>query len=223
MLDAIGRGDALDGVRLASDALDRGASPVELIVDVMAPLLGGIDSTLGGGGPQAVTRSRQAVSTLERVFWFVVDHAGNGSGPAPEAKGTVIVGAPPGEWHEFVCRLVAEVLVLDGFDAVNLGASVPIDDFCAEVERTTDLVAVGVSVAQRSLTENARELIAGVRATLGDRAVVVAAGGPALLDLASAKAIGADAWAPDARGFALLLDARLGTRPHRAMVARATL
>jgi methanogenic corrinoid protein MtbC1 len=223
MLDVIGQGDLDRGCALLDGAFEAGASPVELIVDLLAPLLGEVDASLDGGGPAAVTRSRRAVSTLDHVFGYVVDRAAEEM-PEP-TKGAVLVGSPVGEWHELPSRLVTETLLLDGFDATYLGGSVPEDVFCGALLRAESVVGVGVSVSMRACLASAESLVTAIRGCVakhGLSPITIAVGGQAVEGPEGARALGADAWAPDARGFALLLDARLGARPERALVARTT-
>ncbi len=221
---AVRHGRVDTAVDVIDDAVAEGVPAVQLYVDVLPAVLVEIDAAAAGGAgvsdPGTLTWSRTAIHHAERVLGAVAGLQEVGDA-APASKGAVVLGAPEGEWHDIPMRIVAEVLTLDGYDVVALGASVPPAAFRAAVERhAADLVAVGISVATQAGLDAAAPLVRLIRSDLEafDRPVTVAVGGPAVLSLQESRHLGADTWAPDARGLALVLDARLRRRPRPALL-----
>ncbi len=111
--------------------------------------------------------------------------------------GTVLLGGVAGDPHLLPGRMVADVLRGEGFSVVDLGANVPPDALVEAAAALPDLRVVGISLADAHLTPAAARAVAAVHRALPS--VAVAAGGPAIDSLVSARALGADCWAPDAR------------------------
>lgn len=110
----------------------------------------------------------------------------------------VVAACAGDELHEVGLRMVTDLLELNGWDTVYLGANVPIDSVVKTVaSSTTSLIAISATITPH--LRNARQLIAALRANPATAAVPVMVGGyPFRLSGRIAKAIGADAWAPDA-------------------------
>ncbi|MEW1910012.1 cobalamin B12-binding domain-containing protein [Kitasatospora sp. NPDC085895] len=132
---------------------------------------------------------------------------GNGR---PPTRGRITVACTEGEWHALPARLLAEVLRLRGWHVDYLGATVPTPHLISHLHRTgPDALALSASLAVRLPTAHAA--ITACQAT----GVPVLAGGAAFgPDGRYATALGADAWAPDARAAAELLEAGPLRRPR---------
>lgn len=103
----------------------------------------------------------------------------------------MLIGCAQGERHDFGARLVADLLALDGWDELYLGADVPVDDF-ARKARELQPKAVAISVTLQLYLPMVRSVIAAVRQVLPQGKILV--GGLATADLRDlAESMGADA------------------------------
>ncbi|CAM5437257.1 cobalamin-binding protein [Streptomyces spiroverticillatus] len=122
---------------------------------------------------------------------------------APAARGRITVACVDGEWHALPARILSEVLKLRGWQVDYLGAQVPTPHLISHLHRSaTHVVALSSSIATRLPTAHAT--ITACQATGVPVLVGGAAFGP---EGRYARLLGADAWAPDARAAADLLDA----------------
>lgn len=111
--------------------------------------------------------------------------------PWPTGGPRMLIGCAQGERHDFGARLVADLLALDGWDELYLGADVPVDDF-ARKARELQPKAVAISVTLQLYLPMVRSVIAAVRQVLPQGKILV--GGLATADLRDlAESMGADA------------------------------
>lgn len=198
-LDRLAASDEAGAVAVALGALDAGADPEVVLLDVVA----GAQREVGdrwAAGEWTVVQEHVATHISERVVAAIAQHA---PAPAPTGVGTVAVACLDGEWHGLPARLLAEVLARHGWSVEFLGASVPAAQLASHVHRVgPDVVAVSSSLPSR--LPAARRMVEACRAT----GTPVLAGGPAFgEDGRWARAVGADGWAPDARAAAAALAA----------------
>ena len=127
---------------------------------------------------------------------------------APAEPGPLLIAAcADQERHELGLRMICDLLEMDGWDTVFLGASVPVEDLVAMVSaRRPDAVALSAAIAPH--LPRVRDAIAGIREALGGDAPAIAVGGRAFArDPELAARLGADLTADDAaRAAALLKD-----------------
>ncbi|MFF8103192.1 B12-binding domain-containing protein [Streptomyces sp. NPDC016640] len=148
-----------------------------------------------------VAQEHAATAINERVITALVHRPAVG-GPVPVHRGRVTVTCVDGEWHAFPARLVAEVLRLRGWRVDYLGAQTPTPRLVAHQHRTnSDAVLLSGSIPTQ--LPAAHTAITACQAV----GVPVLAGGMAFgEDGRFARALGADAWAADARGAAAVLE-----------------
>jgi MerR family transcriptional regulator, light-induced transcriptional regulator len=111
------------------------------------------------------------------------------------SRGTVVFGAVLGEYHTLAISVVADLVRLEGFTCLELGANVPPEAFAGAASGASRLVAVGVGVKTAEHLDAVRQTVAAVHAV--DPGIPVVLGGQAAADLATAELTGADAWAAD--------------------------
>lgn len=209
--DAVTDRDERTACTTVLGALDGGADPTTLLVDVIAPVQQRV-GTEWAANRISVAQEHAATAINERVIAAVANHPASRTEPR---LGTVIVACIDGEWHAMPARLLAEVLALRGWRVDYLGAQTPTPHLIAHIHQVgPELVALSSSIPTRLPAAHAT--ISACRAT----GVPVLAGGAAFgPDGRYARLLGADAWAPDARAVADLLDAglagRAGGSPHR--------
>src|SRR5581483_8712930 len=115
-------GDEAGAWHLVETALTSGLDPDEVYLDLLVPALRGVGDGWADGrligrlGPRFARRGRK--------------------------RGTVVLGAPPGEEHGLPCAIVADLLRAARFDVVDLGADTPAASFAAAAAGADRLVAV---------------------------------------------------------------------------------
>ena len=184
-------GDHTGAWNVAEQALASGASPTDVYVDVLGPVLEDI-GTRWERGSLTVGEEHRA-STAARL---VVGRMSPRFARRGRTRGTVVLGAASGDTHGLPLAMVADVLRGAAFDVVDLGADTPAESFVQMIRRT-DAVALGISGSTDGAVDAVAKTIRAVRKVHPDIPIMV--GGPAFPTAADAKAVGADGWAPDAR------------------------
>ena len=115
--------------------------------------------------------------------------------------GQVVVACGEDEWHVLPGRMLAEQLRHEGWDTVFLGGSLPGTHLERYLERNQP-VAAAISCSVALQLGGARRTIAACHAAGAPTLVGGAAFGS---DDARARALGADAWAPDAAAASAVL------------------
>lgn len=125
-------------------------------------------------------------------------------------RGPLLIAAcADSERHELGLRMICDLLELEGWDTVFLGATTPIDSLVEMVEaRRPAVVALSASIAPH--LGRVGEAIRALRERLGDRAPLIAVGGrPFIEDPELAGRVGADLTALDAVEAVKLLQERV--------------
>jgi excisionase family DNA binding protein len=197
--DRILEGDEGGAWAITEAALAGGAAPVDVYVDLFAPTMRDIGDRWAEGRVTVGGEHRATAVAVRLVGRMGPRFARRG-----RRRGTVVLAAPPGEAHGLPSALVADVLRGEGYAVVDHGANTPIEEVVAAARDGDRLIAVGVSVGTTANERAARATVRAVREALPGVPIFV--GGPAVPDDAAAHAMGADAWAADARGLAQALD-----------------
>lgn len=123
----------------------------------------------------------------------------------PDPGPLLVAACADNERHELGLRMICDVLEMDGWDTVFLGASVPVEDLVEMVRiRRPQVVALSASIAPH--VGRVREAIRAIRGTEGGAAPLIAVGGRAFMDDPDlAERLGADLTAKDAVEAAELL------------------
>jgi len=125
------------------------------------------------------------------------------------AEGPLLVAAcADSERHEVGLRMVCDLLEMEGWDTVFLGATVPLEDLVRMIrERRPQVVALSASIAPN--VPRVGEAIRAIRQAVPGRAPLIAVGGRAFSeDPGLAKRLGADLTARDAAEAAETLKQR---------------
>lgn len=209
--EAVSLRDEPAAVAAVLAAVDAGADPEAVLVEVIAPVQRRVGAEWAANRI-SVAQEHAATAINDRAVAALARDPG--SRPR-ERRGAVIVGCVDGEWHAMPARLLAEVLTLRGWQVDFLGAQVPTPHLIAHIHRTgPDAVALSASIPTRLSAAHA--VISACQAT----GVPVLAGGAAFgPDGRYAHLLGADAWAADARAAADRLAAGLSPPSHRSAPA----
>lgn len=181
-------------------ALSSGAGLDEVYLDVITPAMQSIGERWVAGELDIAVEHRAT-----GIAFRLIGRLGPRFARRGRTRGTVIIGAPPGERHSLPIALLADLLRGEGWEVSDLGADMPVDSFVRAALAADDLVAVGVSVTNTECVEVAGELIAALRVALEGSGVSIAVGGSAVRDAEHARALGADWFSSSAREFASML------------------
>ncbi|GHB37115.1 cobalamin-binding protein [Streptomyces xanthochromogenes] len=192
--DAVFAGDEYTATDLVQRALDDGADPESVLLDVIAPVQFKVGEEWAANR-MTVAQEHAATAINDRAVAALSLHAASRT---VAGRGRITVACVDGEWHALPARLLAEVLRLRGWRVDYLGAQVPVPHLIAHLHRTgPELVALSSSIATRLPTAHAT--ITACQAV----GVPVVVGGAAFGPGGRyAELLGADAWAPDARSAA---------------------
>lgn len=190
-------GDRAGAKSVVDAALAAGAEPADVYVDVIAPAMRGIGDAWAGGVCDVAHEHRASVIMTQVLGVLDSRFARRGV-----RRGVIVAGCAPGERHALPLRIVADVVRFSGWEVEDLGADVPVDSLVRAAGEADRLVAVLVSA-----TTAGSELPAAAAADAVRSAgrVPVLVGGAAVADEDAARRLGADGWAPDARGVVDLL------------------
>jgi methanogenic corrinoid protein MtbC1 len=119
-------------------------------------------------------------------------------GDRADAGPLLVAACAEDERHELGLRMICDLLELDGWDTVFLGASVPVEDLVRMVkERRPEVVALSASITPH--LARVREAVRAIREAMPEGGPVIAIGGRAFAgDAALAERMGADLTAKDA-------------------------
>lgn len=190
-------GDRAGTKSVVDAALASGCGPVDVYVDVVAPAMRAIGDAWADGTCDVAHEHRASVIMTQVLG--VLDSRFTRRGVR---RGVVVAGCAAGERHALPLRIVADVVRLSGWEVEDLGADVPIESLVRAASETDRLVAVAVSATTAGSELAASEAVGAVRAAVR---VPVLLGGSAVADEDAARRLGADGWAPDARGVVGLL------------------
>ncbi|BBB00156.1 hypothetical protein RVR_7094 [Actinacidiphila reveromycinica] len=197
--DAVTGRDEHLAAGLVFGALDDGVDPETVLLDLLAPLQAKV-GTEWAANRLTVTQEHAASAITERVIAALAHHPAARVTPH---RGRVTVACVDQEWHALPARLLAEVLVLRGWQVDFLGAQVPTPHLIAHLHAGgSEAVALSSSVPTRLPAAHAA--ITSCQAIGLPVIVGGAAFGP---DGRNARLLGANAWAPDAREAARQLAA----------------
>lgn len=211
-LDALRRGDRRAAFRATDEALDAGTELRALYLDVVQPAMREIgrlwqENQISVAEEHLATAITQSAMgrIFERVFtWRDV------------RTPRLVAACASEERHQIGLRMLCDLLELEGWETTYLGASVPIEDLVALVQRQQpDAVALSATIAPH--IPRVRDAIAAIRALPLPRPPLIAVGGRAFLaDAKLAGLVGADITANDAGEAVRALNERLrpgdGTR-----------
>ncbi|AKG45928.1 cobalamin-binding protein [Streptomyces xiamenensis] len=186
-------------------ALDDGAGAEDVLLEVIAPVQHKV-GTEWAADRLTVAQEHAATAIQDRIITAMADRV-----PVTRprgGRGTVAVACVDGDWHVLPTRILAEVLRHRGYPVDFLGAQVPTSRLIAHLHRTAP-AALALSSSLPTHLPGAHTAISAAQAA----GVPVLAGGAAFgADGRYARLLGADGWAPDARGATAVLDGGAGRR-----------
>ena len=193
-LAAIRAGDRRRAFAIVDDARAGGGDMRTLYLEVFQPALREI-GRLWQENELTVAEEHLATAITQIAMARIYNDLPAAS---PQPGRLLVAACAESERHEVGLRMLCDLAEAAGWDAVYLGASVPLDSLAAMVrERRPRAVALSTSIAPH--LPQVRAMIRAVREAGGEAAPYILAGGrPFLDDPDLARRLGADATAPDA-------------------------
>jgi 5-methyltetrahydrofolate--homocysteine methyltransferase len=203
--DAILNGDAKGAAAITREALDAGASPLQLVTDFMVPAMDEVGRRFECEDyfvPELLIAARAMKSSLELIRPLLV---ASGAQPA----GRVAIGTVKGDLHDIGKNLVASMLEGGGFEVTDLGTDVPPGQFVEAVKKGNNIVCLSALLtvtmpAMKATIEALRA--AGVR----DQVTVMVGGAPVTPQFATE--IGADGYSENAANAVALARQMVASR-----------
>jgi len=215
--DRLVAGDEAGAWTVVQAALAAGIDPDELYVEVLGSALAAIGDAWAAGAISVAQEHRASV-----VAQRLIGRLGPLFARRGRKRGTIVLGAPPGDHHGLPSALLADLLRGDGFVVTDLGADTPEWSFVETARDADRLLAVGLSVTTEGNDDAVRRTIDALRQ--GVEAPIVV-GGRAVHSERHARLLGADHWsrsADDARAlFARLADEAGRARRRASRAASA--
>jgi methanogenic corrinoid protein MtbC1 len=192
-LDAALHEGPLEASRVVDELVGAGLAPKRIYVEVLQPALHEA-GRLWQTNRISVAEEHYCTAVTQRVLAKLYSDFLEGRARGP----LVVVACVSGELHELGARMVCDLLSLEGYKTSYLGASMPaaaiVDYACMHDAR---VLALSASITPH-LTE-VRQAIAKARAEPRCKDLKVIVGGGAFNAVPTLwRAVGADAWAPDA-------------------------
>lgn len=193
-------GDASGAWGVIEAALSGGAEFEEIYLDVVAPAMTSIGDRWALGELDVAIEHRASVMVTR-----LLGRLGHRFARRGRSRGTVVVGAPSGEFHSLPVAMAADLVRQNGWDVSDLGADVPPPSFVHAAKEVDDVVAVGLSVTGEASLGVLHESLVLLRAGVSSDVILIV-GGRAIRDHDHALELGADAYAVDGRSFGVFLD-----------------
>lgn len=193
-LEALLAGDRRGAFAVVDRARAAGLGHREVYLEVFQPALREVgrlwqENRITVADEHLATAITQAAMARLYVDLFTVSR-----GPGP----LLVAACADSERHEVGLRMICDLLELEGWDTVFLGAATPVDALVRMVEeRRPAVVALSASISPH--LARVGEAVRALRERLGDGAPLIAVGGrPFLEDPELAGRLGADLTATDA-------------------------
>jgi methanogenic corrinoid protein MtbC1 len=193
-LEALRRGDRRAAFDVVDRALDAGTDLRALYIEMVQPAMREIgrlwqENVLSVAEEHLATAITQAA--MGRIFERVFEWRDN-------RTPRLIAACADEERHQMGLRMLCDLLEMEGWETVYLGASVPIESL-VDLARTQKPDAIAISATIAPHVPRVRQAITAIRAAGLSPEPVIAVGGRAFLaDPQLATRVGADVTAADA-------------------------
>jgi len=189
---AIISGDAELATKLTQEALDAGASPLDIVDNGMVIAMDEVGRRFSAGEfyiPEMLIAAR----AMQHALRLLKPHLASSR---VSSRGVVALGTVQGDLHDIGKNLVGMLLEGAGFQVVDLGVDVPASRFVDALrDKKADVLAMS-ALLTTTMPQMRDTVEALTEAGLRGQVRVIVGGAP--LTQAYAHKIGADAYAPDA-------------------------
>lgn len=205
--EALVSGDEATAWTVIEQAIERLDDPVDVQLEILAPALVSIGKRWADG-ELSIASEHKASAVATRIVARLAHRVAKPG----RRRGTVIVGAAPGDVHSIPSAMFAELIRSFGVSVIDLGASPDVESFSEAVRRHEEAV-VAISLTGPGHEGGARAAIDAVRDADAD--IPIAVGGGAIRSERQARALGASIWHDDVRVAAKqIADAAADRRQH---------
>ena len=184
-------GDAQGAWGVVEAAMTSGADVRSVYLDMIAPSMVHIGARWAAGEFDVAVEHQATVIVMR-----IIGRLGSRCVRRGRSRGSLVIGAPIGEYHALPTAMLGDLMRLNGWDVTDLGANTPSASFLHAARRIPDLVAVGFSVTHIDHLAAVHECCSVIRQELPDVPVVL--GGQAIRSEDHARALGADVLASSA-------------------------
>ena len=205
LCDRLVSGDEPGAWQLVERALAGGAEPTEIYVRALGPALRQVGDRWAQGTLE-VAGEHRATAVAARL----IGRLGPRFARRGRHRGTIVLGAAPGDSHALPAAMLADVMRGQGYLVVDLGGSTPIESFASATAEADTLRAVGISAATTEGLDSATDAIRELRPRLAGIPILL--GGPAVGAESLAREAGADGWAGDAAEAIAVLEGLIRRR-----------
>jgi len=194
-------GDEAGSWAILEEALASGTGPAEIYTELVVPALRRIGDAWQSG-TMTVADEHRASAVVHRL----IGRLGPRFARRGRSRGGVLLGEAPGELHGLPSAILADLLRIAGFGAVDLGPNTPPESFAVTALQTPRLLAVLVGATTTGQDSALRSVVRALRRAKVDAPVLV--GGRGVRDLEHARRLGADGWTGmDAAGAVAAVEA----------------
>jgi len=176
-LDAVLSGDRRTALRVVDDALESGASQIDIYSELFAASLRRVGDLWEANDISAIQDRIATGTTRAAISASYVRFP-----RAPIECGTLVVTGVAGELHQIGGSLFADCMDAGGWDVRFLGTDLPNAEIVEAVEACSANV-LAITTTLVSQVPVVVELVRDVRARMGDRAPKIILGGLAYRDL----------------------------------------
>lgn len=177
-------GDESGAWNVVESALSSGMVPDDIHLGLISPALADIGAGWASGTVSIAEEHRATGVTMR-----LIGRLGPRFNRPGRTRGTIVIGAPPGDQHSVPVAIAADLLRGRGFTVMDLGANSPADSFVDAAQISDRLIAVGISSTHSGNDESIAEIVREVRSRIGCPVVVGGQG----IDQLTADGLGADA------------------------------
>ena len=196
--DRLVAGDEAGAWTIVENALTAGIDPDDVYLRVLGPAMELIGDDWAAGR-LTVAEEHRASAVMLRL----IGRLGPRFSRRGRKRGTIVIGAAPGDPHGVPVALAADLLRGAGFTVVDLGADTPAASFVDAARAADRLIGVGVTVTSDGNRHGVADAVEALHREVGCPVVV---GGRAVPDRAAAAALGADEFSADARALIAVFD-----------------
>ncbi|HII03092.1 TPA: methanol--cobalamin methyltransferase [Methanosarcinaceae archaeon] len=139
--EAIFEGEEDDVVAGLEKAVAAGKDPISLINGALMPGMAVVSKLYDDGVIFLPNVMMSADAMLEGI-----EYCKTKSGSAPEVKGKIVCHVAEGDVHDIGKNIVVALLRANGYDVVDLGRDVPVDEVIEAVDKESPLMLTGTAL-----------------------------------------------------------------------------